>query len=101
MTLRCKGRERESRPLLIQVLRKNLKAYGICCIKFILFASALSSTLAHAFVPLTKDPNLVWNYGIVSLLAFFGVGFWFTYRKLDAKEGALNELLKAISRWEW
>lgn len=56
-----------------------------------LFMSAISSALGQAFVALAADPLLVWNYGSMAVLAFCaGVGFWFTYRKLDKMEDELN-----------
>lgn len=42
-------------------------------------------------MPLAEDPLLTWNYGVVAILAFLGgVGFWFTWRSLDAREDELN-----------
>jgi len=41
----------------------------------------------------SADPLLVWNYGIVAMLAFFsGVAFWFSVRDLDRHEDKLNNL---------
>ncbi|OCK74758.1 oligopeptide transporter [Lepidopterella palustris CBS 459.81] len=58
-----------------------------------LFMSAVSSAVAQAFVPLSEDPLLVWNYGVVAVLAFGGgVGFWWVFRGLDGEEDALNGL---------
>jgi proton-dependent oligopeptide transporter, POT family len=35
----------------------------------------------------------VWNYGSVAVLSFFGgIGFWYTFRGLDAEEEYLNNL---------
>ncbi|KAK8135495.1 hypothetical protein PG984_003435 [Apiospora sp. TS-2023a] len=57
------------------------------------FAQAFSSAIAQAFVPLATDPLLVWLYTTVSIIAVLGgIGFWFTFRKLDAEEEALNTL---------
>ncbi|KAK8017397.1 POT family proton-dependent oligopeptide transporter [Apiospora rasikravindrae] len=57
------------------------------------FAQAISSAIAQAFVPLAKDPLLVWLYITVTIIACLGgVGFWFTFRRLDAEEEALNTL---------
>ncbi|KAH9919971.1 oligopeptide transporter [Epithele typhae] len=57
------------------------------------FMSALSAALGEAFVALSEDPLLVWNYGVMAVLAFLaGTGFWFQYRSLDAEEEALNHL---------
>ncbi|RDB16581.1 putative peptide transporter ptr2 [Hypsizygus marmoreus] len=58
-----------------------------------LFMSAISSALGEAFVSLSTDPLLVWNYGVMGVLAgLTGIVFWFSVRKLDAKEDALNDL---------
>jgi POT family proton-dependent oligopeptide transporter len=58
-----------------------------------LFMSAISSALGEAFVSLSNDPLLVWNYGAMAVLAFFAaIGFWFSYRHLDAEEDDLNQL---------
>ncbi|EJD04975.1 PTR2-domain-containing protein [Fomitiporia mediterranea MF3/22] len=58
-----------------------------------LFMSAISSALGEAFVSLSTDPLLVWNYGVMGVLAAVaGVGFWLTFRHLDADEERLNEL---------
>ncbi|KAF8882515.1 peptide transporter PTR2A [Gymnopilus junonius] len=60
---------------------------------FFLFMSALSSALGEAFVSLSADPLLVWNYGVMGVLAFLtGIIFWFSVRDLDAKEDELNNL---------
>ncbi|KAI5120636.1 hypothetical protein M0805_009396 [Coniferiporia weirii] len=58
-----------------------------------LFMSAIASALGEAFVSLSADPLLVWNYGVMAVLALVaGVGFWFSFRHLDADEDSLNEL---------
>ena len=58
-----------------------------------LFMSAISSALGEAFVSLCTDPLLVWNYGVMGVLAFVaGCLFWFQYRHLDAQEDELNNL---------
>ncbi|PPR01223.1 hypothetical protein CVT26_015298 [Gymnopilus dilepis] len=58
-----------------------------------LFMTAFSSAIGEAFVSLSADPLLVWNYGVMAVLAFItGVIFWFAVRKLDAKEDLLNNL---------
>ena len=42
-----------------------------------LFTTAISSALGQALVPLAVDPLLIWNYGVVAVLAFLGgIGFW-------------------------
>jgi len=58
-----------------------------------LFASAIASALGEAFVSLSADPLLVWNYGVMAVLAgITGFLFWFSVRKLDAREDELNNL---------
>ncbi|KAI0785087.1 PTR2-domain-containing protein [Abortiporus biennis] len=58
-----------------------------------LFASAISSAIGEAFVSLSSDPLLVWNYGVMGVLAFVsGIIFWFQYRHLDQEEDVLNNL---------
>lgn len=42
---------------------------------------------------MSTDPLLVWNYGTVAVLAgVTGIVFWFSVRKLDKEEDALNNL---------
>jgi len=56
-----------------------------------LLQNAFSSALGQALVPLSNDPLLVWNYAVAAILAFVGgVGFWFTWKGLDAREDELN-----------
>ncbi|KAF9456670.1 peptide transporter PTR2A [Collybia nuda] len=58
-----------------------------------LFTSAVASALGEAFVALAADPLLVWNYGVMGVLAgVTGFIFWFAVRGLDAKEDVLNNL---------
>ena len=58
-----------------------------------LFMSAFSAAIGEAFVSLSEDPLLVWNYGVMGVLAFVaGCIFWFQYRHLDAQEDELNNL---------
>ncbi|KAF8066511.1 peptide transporter PTR2A [Lyophyllum atratum] len=58
-----------------------------------LFTSAISSALGEAFVSLSADPLLVWNYGVMAVLAgVTGVVFWLYVRKLDAQEDSLNNM---------
>jgi POT family proton-dependent oligopeptide transporter len=58
-----------------------------------LFQSALSAALGEAFVSLSADPLLVWNYGAMGVLsAIGGTCFWFQYRGLDKEEDHLNML---------
>ena len=56
-----------------------------------LVQNAFSAAIGQALIPLADDPLLIWNYAIVAILAALGgVGFWFTWRSLDAKEDELN-----------
>ncbi|KAF9269358.1 PTR2-domain-containing protein [Marasmius fiardii PR-910] len=58
-----------------------------------LFTSAVAAALGEAFVALSTDPLLVWNYGSMAVLAFVaGLLFWITFRKLDMREDELNEM---------
>jgi len=58
-----------------------------------LFMSAISAAIGEAFVSLSADPLLVWNYGVMGVLAFIGgVCFWFQYRSLDHDDDRLNML---------
>lgn len=58
-----------------------------------LFMNAFSSALAQALVALSQDPLLVWNYGVVAVLAFIGgCLFWICFRKLDSEEDRWNML---------
>ncbi|KJA16010.1 hypothetical protein HYPSUDRAFT_47842 [Hypholoma sublateritium FD-334 SS-4] len=51
------------------------------------FMSAISSALGEAFVSLSGDPLLVWNYGVMGVLAFtVGCIFWWSIRDLDRQE---------------
>jgi len=69
---------------------KNMRSLVM---SFNLFMSAISAALGEAFVSLSMDPLLVWNYGTMAVLAFIGgTCFYFQYRSLDADEDRLNEL---------
>lgn len=58
-----------------------------------LSTSAFSAALGQAFVSLSEDPLLVWNYGSVAVVAMIGgVGFWLTFRKTDKEEDAMNNM---------
>jgi len=58
-----------------------------------LLTNAVSSAIAQALVALSADPLLVWNYGVVAVIAFFGgLGFWFSFRQLDRDDDKLNML---------
>lgn len=61
-----------------------------------LFMSAISSALGQAFTPLAGDPNWIWNYGSVAIIAAAGgVGFWLCFRGLDKEEDMWNNLKKS------
>ncbi|KAF8964521.1 peptide transporter PTR2A [Flammula alnicola] len=58
-----------------------------------LFMSAVSAALGEAFVSLSADPLLVWNYAVMGVLSFVvGCIFWWSVKDLDAKEDELNNL---------
>jgi len=60
-----------------------------------LFMNAFSSALAQALVALAEDPLLVWNYGVVAVLAAAGgVFFWLDNYKLDREEDAMNQMTR-------
>ncbi|KAF2396099.1 PTR2-domain-containing protein [Trichodelitschia bisporula] len=60
---------------------------------FALFMTALSAALGEAFVPLSEDPLLVWNYGSMAVISFIaGILFYLYYRDLDRQEDELNML---------
>jgi POT family proton-dependent oligopeptide transporter len=57
------------------------------------FMTAFSNALGQAFVSLSEDPLLVWNYTAVAILAFIGgVLFWFHQKGTDSQEDAMNML---------
>lgn len=57
------------------------------------FMSAFSNAIGQALVSLAEDPLLVWNYGVVAILAAVGgTLFWFHQRPTDKKEDILNML---------
>ncbi|KAL1897739.1 hypothetical protein Cpir12675_002238 [Ceratocystis pirilliformis] len=56
-----------------------------------LFMRAISAAMGQAFTPLSGDPLLVWNYIVISIIAFVGgVTFWICFRKLDGDEDKWN-----------
>ncbi|KAH7188532.1 POT family-domain-containing protein [Fusarium flagelliforme] len=58
-----------------------------------LFMTAFSAALGQALVGLAADPLLVWNYGVVAILAVIaGTCFWFQFKNLDIHEDELNAL---------
>lgn len=61
-----------------------------------LSTSAFSAALGQAFVSLSEDPLLVWNYGSVAVVAACGgVGFYLTFRKADKEEDAMNNQVES------
>ncbi|KAG7095396.1 hypothetical protein E1B28_006149 [Marasmius oreades] len=69
---------------------KNMKSLVM---SVFLFTSALSAALGEAFVSLATDPLLVWNYGVMGVLAgIAGILFWLSVSKLDQQEDYLNNL---------
>jgi len=58
-----------------------------------LFTGAISAAIGEAFVSLSADPLLVWNYGVMAVIsAVGGALMWWQFRHLDAQENELNEL---------
>ncbi|KAG9220199.1 hypothetical protein CCMSSC00406_0007106 [Pleurotus cornucopiae] len=58
-----------------------------------LFASAIASALGEAFVALSADPLLVWNYGTMAVIATIsGAVLWWLVRDLDRREDELNNM---------
>ncbi|KAL5600169.1 hypothetical protein FOVSG1_007981 [Fusarium oxysporum f. sp. vasinfectum] len=58
-----------------------------------LFMTAFSAALGQALVGLAADPLLVWNYGVVAILAVVaGTCFYVQFRNLDVHEDDLNAL---------
>lgn len=61
-----------------------------------LFMNAVSSALSQALVALADDPLLVWNYGVVAVVAAIGgVLFWLDNKKIDSEEDKMNLLPNA------
>ncbi|RYP58228.1 hypothetical protein DL769_009052 [Monosporascus sp. CRB-8-3] len=61
-----------------------------------LFMSAFAAAVGQAFVPLSNDPLLVWNYTVIAVLAFLGgIGFWICFRHLDKEEDKWNTIAKS------
>lgn len=61
-----------------------------------LFTSAFAAAIGQAFTPLSDDPLLVWNYGVIAVIAFIGgIAFWFCFHHYDDQEDHLNSLKKS------
>lgn len=57
----------------------------------ILFMSAISYAIGKAFVSVSADPLLVWNYMIIAILgAIGGAAFWLALRKPEVAEDKSN-----------
>ena len=70
-------------------MKSTVQAIALC-------TSAVSSALGQALVGLSEDPLLEWNYGVVAVIAMIGaIGFWFTFRKTDKEEDAMNALQRS------
>jgi proton-dependent oligopeptide transporter, POT family len=64
-----------------------------------LLMNAFSSAIAQAFVSLSADPLLVWNYGVVAVLSGIGgICFWLNFHNLDKEEDRLNMLQSSAYR---
>ncbi|KAF2102607.1 MFS peptide transporter [Rhizodiscina lignyota] len=64
-----------------------------------LVMNAFSSAIAQALVVLANDPLLVWNYGVVAVIAFVGgVLFWLCFAKLDSDEDKWNMIQESSYR---
>ncbi|RKF58841.1 putative peptide transporter ptr2 [Golovinomyces cichoracearum] len=60
---------------------------------FSLFTAAIAAALGEAFVTLSSDPLLVWNYGTMAVLsAVAGTAFYWQFRELDRNDDRLNSL---------
>ncbi|KAI1006283.1 putative peptide transporter [Podosphaera aphanis] len=67
-------------------MRSLVTAFG-------LFMSAISAAVGEAFVSLSSDPYLVWNYTTMAALsAIGGICFWIQFRELDRDDDRLNSL---------
>jgi POT family proton-dependent oligopeptide transporter len=58
-----------------------------------LFMTAISAAIGEAFVSVSADPLLVWNYGSMAVIAMIaGILFHICFRHLDTQEDVLNAL---------
>ncbi|OAA72501.1 oligopeptide transporter [Cordyceps fumosorosea ARSEF 2679] len=58
-----------------------------------LFSVSFAAAIGQALVGLSADPLLVWNYGVVAILAVIaGTCFFLQFKDLDIIEDELNEL---------
>ncbi|KAI6020031.1 POT family-domain-containing protein [Pisolithus orientalis] len=59
----------------------------------LLFTNAIASAVGEAFVSLSTDPLLVWNYGSIAVICgISGIIFWILMRKLNSEEDELNNM---------
>ncbi|BGP13328.1 hypothetical protein JCM10213_001485 [Rhodosporidiobolus nylandii] len=64
-----------------------------------LFTTALSAAIGEAFISLSTDPLLVWNYGVMGVLSFIGgCAFFLNFRHLDREEDELNNIGAGAAR---
>jgi len=69
---------------------KNMRSLVMA---FNLFSSAIAAAIGEAFVSVSADPLLVWNYGSMAVIAFIGgILFYLTFRSLDKREDLLNSI---------
>jgi proton-dependent oligopeptide transporter, POT family len=60
---------------------------------------ALSNAIGEAFLPLSNDPLLVWNYGVFAVISLVAsIGFYASFRQLDRDEFILNEIAEGHNR---
>ena len=61
-----------------------------------LFTNAIGSAIQEAFIPLVKDPLLIWLYTSLACIAFVaGCLFAVMYRGIDREEDYLNNLARS------
>jgi POT family proton-dependent oligopeptide transporter len=66
-----------------------------------LFMTAIAGAISQAFVGISDDPLLIWNYSIVSGLV--GVGsilFWLTFKDLDKEDVEITRRSSRGNKWE-
>jgi len=69
---------------------KNMKSIVMAVF---VFMASISSAIAEALIPLSRDPHLVWNYGTMAVLSGMGgIFFWFSFRRLDAENAKLDNI---------
>ena len=52
-----------------------------------LLMTAVAGAIGQAFVPLSDDPLLVWNYTAIAAIMFIGTcAFWLTFKSVDEEE---------------